>query len=40
MTVIAVTHLLAKIYFSLITVLKNEKKNLALTFLYYLGQRT
>ena len=39
MTVIAVTHLLAKIYFSLITVL-NEKKNLALTFLYYLGQRT
>ena len=32
------THFLAKIYFSLIRVLKIKKKKLALTFLYCLGE--
>ena len=31
---------LAKIYFSLIRILKRKKKKLALTFLYCLGQET
>ena len=34
------THFLAKIYFSLMRVLKCEKKELALTFLYSVGQET
>ena len=34
------THFLAKIYFSLVRVLKSKKKKLAITFLYCLGQET
>ena len=34
------THFLAKIYFSLIRVLKSKKKKLALTLFYCLGQET
>ena len=39
-TVITMTHFLAKIYFSLMRVLKSKEKKLVLTFLYYLGQET
>ena len=34
------THVLAKIYFSLIRVLKSKRKKLALTLFYCLGQET
>ena len=34
------THFLVKMYFSLIKVIKSNKKKMALTFLYYLGQET
>ena len=34
------THFLAKIYFSFVSVFKSKKKKLALTFLYCLGHET
>ena len=37
---ITMTHFLAKIYFSLVRVIINKKKELALTFCYCLGQET